>query len=142
MDPFTMAEQLLGDTKLTPGQLAQLRAINTKYFTELYALQQKAAAGRGAPEAAAGPLADRRPEVAEPDLAALDAVIARDIRDILTAEQQAVLDRKWPQLRERTIEQPVSDERAGSVSPRGAPAIAAPKQEPAPRSPEAPPRES
>ena len=41
MNPFTMAELLLGDMKLTPGQLAQLRAINTRYFTELYALQRK-----------------------------------------------------------------------------------------------------
>jgi hypothetical protein len=122
MDPFTMAELLLGDTKLTPGQLAQLRAINTKYFTELSALQQKA----GAEDTA--------------DLAALGAVIAQDIRDILTEDQRAVLDRNWPRLRERVVERAVSDERTGSAPQRGAPPPAPPSQEPAPR--EAPRRES
>jgi hypothetical protein len=122
MDPFTMAELLLGDTKLTPGQVAQLRAINTKYFTELYALQQTA----GAEDAA--------------DQAALEAVIAQDIRDMLTEDQRVVLDRNWARLRERAIERPVSDERTGSAPPRGAPPPAAPSQGPAPR--EAPRRES
>jgi hypothetical protein len=140
MDPFMMAELLLGDTKLTPGQLAQLRAINTKYFTELYALQQRAAAERGAPAAAGGSLADQRPEVPQADLAALDVVIARDIRDMLTDEQRIVVDRNWPRLRERAIERPVSDDRTGS--PRGAPPSASPRQEPAPGASEAPPRES
>lgn len=98
MDPFTMAELLLGDMTLTPGQLAQLRAINTKYFTELYALQQKAAAERGA--RAEGPLADRASAIPESEMAALDDVIARDIRDILSEDQRAVLDRNWPKLRE------------------------------------------
>jgi hypothetical protein len=132
MDPFRMAELVLGDTKLTPGQLAQLRAINTKYFTELYALQQKAGAEGGAPEAAPGSLADGRPGIPEADLAALETVIARDIRDMLTEDQRAVLDRNWPRLRERAIEQPVSDERAGLAPPRGAPPSAAPGRAPAP----------
>jgi hypothetical protein len=103
MDPFRMAELLLGDMELTPGQLAQLRAINTKYFTELAVLQQKA---RAEPASAATPrlLADSRPAIPEADLAALDVQIARDIRDMLTAEQQAVLDRNWPRLRERPVE--------------------------------------
>ncbi len=139
MDPFAMAELLLGDTKLTPGQVAQLRAINTKYFTELYALQQKAAAERSASETAAESLADRRPVIPEADQAALDAVVARDIRDMLTDDQRAVLDRNWPRLRERAIERPVSDERTGSVS-RGAPASAAPGQGRPPES-DAPPRD-
>jgi hypothetical protein len=123
MDPFTMAELLLGDTKLTPGQLAQLRAINTKYFTELYALQQKAGAEGTA------------------DQAALEAVIAQDIRDMLTEDQRAVLDRNWPRLRERAIERLVGDERAVSAAPRGGPPSAAPGKEPAPKASEAPPRE-
>ncbi len=98
MDPFTMAALLLGDMTLTPGQLAQLRAINTKYFTELSALQQKAAAARDA--LAEAPLADRPAAIPESDMAALDVVIARDIRDMLSEDQRAVLDRNWPTLRE------------------------------------------
>ena len=100
MNPFTMAELLLGDLELTSEQLAQLRAINTKYFTELHALRQKA----GAAGAHREPVAGGGPAIPEADLAALDAVIARDIRDILTMEQQAVLDRNWPRLRERPVE--------------------------------------
>ena len=96
MNPFTMAELLLGDMTLTPSQLAQLRAINTKYFTELYALQHPAT-GR-ADSAMAEPLADRLPVVPEADLVALDEVIARDIREILTDEQRAVLDRNWAKV--------------------------------------------
>jgi hypothetical protein len=130
MDPFTMASLLLGDTKLTPGQLAQLRAINTKYFTELYALQQKAAAG---------PLADRAPAVPEAELAALDATIARDIRDIVTEEQRVVLDRNWARRREQIIEQAVGDERARPASRAGTPpSPAAPAHGPAPEAGDAP----
>jgi hypothetical protein len=92
MNPFTMAEILLGDMQLTPGQLAQLRAINTKYFTELYALQEKARAER-TPTVQAASVAESEPAIPEADLAALDAVIARDIRDMLTAEQRAAVDR-------------------------------------------------
>ena len=92
-----MAKLLLGDMRLTPGQLAQLRAINTKYFTELYTLQQKAAAARGT--GVEGPPADQPSTIQESDMAALNVVIARDIRDILSEDQQAVLDRNWQTLR-------------------------------------------
>jgi hypothetical protein len=94
MDPFTMADLLLGGMQqLTPGQLAQLRAINTKYFTELSTLQQRTADAEGLP-------ADRPAAIPESEMAALDAVIARDIRDMLSEDQRAVLDRNWPKLRE------------------------------------------
>ena len=96
MDPFTMAELLLGDLTLTSGQLAQLRAINTKYFTELHALEQATGPERGA--RAEESLADGPPAIPESALAALDAQIARDIRDMLSEDQRAVLDRNWPKL--------------------------------------------
>jgi hypothetical protein len=99
MNPFTMAELLLGDMQLTSGQLAQLRAINTKYFTELYALQQRTRADR-APTVQADSIVEGQPTIPEADLAALDVMIARDIRDMLTAEQRPVLDRNFPRLRE------------------------------------------
>jgi hypothetical protein len=90
MDPFTMAELLIGDMQLTSGQLAQLRAINTKYFTEVFALEQKARrhGGSGTGEQPG----DRAREIPDADLRALDALIARDIRDILTEDQRAVFD--------------------------------------------------
>jgi hypothetical protein len=129
MNPFTMAELLLGDMKLTPGQLAQLRAINTRYFTELYALQRKVGAGSAT---------DGRSVVPEADLAALDATIARDIRDMLSEDQRAVLDRNWPRLRERAVERPVTDERVASAStPAPASRVPAPSSSAAPgRSPD------
>ena len=91
-----MAELLLGDMRLTPGQLAQLRAINTKYFTALYALQQKVTAERRAH--GTGALPDQPPNIPESEMAALDVATARDIRDILADDQRAVLDRNWPRL--------------------------------------------
>ena len=79
MDPFTMARLLLGDLELTSGQLAQLRAINTKYFTELAALM-------------------REGDIGARDMAALHAVIASDIGDMLTGEQRPVFDRNLPRV--------------------------------------------
>ena len=32
-------------------------------------------------------------------MAALDAMVSRDIRDMLSEDQRAVLDRTWPTLR-------------------------------------------
>ena len=77
MDPFTMAAKLLGDIHLSPDQLAQLRAINTKYFAALAALHQDAA---------------------ERDLPRLQAGAASDIREMLTDEQRAVCDRNLPSV--------------------------------------------
>ena len=79
MDPFTMSTLLLGDVELTADQLAQLRAINTKYFTALAALKRKGGVG-------------------EQDMADLNTLIASDIRDMLTREQQAVFDRNLPRV--------------------------------------------
>lgn len=70
-----MAHRLLGDERLTPGQLAELRALNTRYFSRLAALF------RGGGEAGAG------------DMAALHASIAADIRLMLTPEQRTTFDR-------------------------------------------------
>jgi hypothetical protein len=80
MDPFTMAHRLLGDERLTPGQLAELRALNTRYFSRLAALSG------GGREAGAG------------DMAALHASIAADIRLMLTPEQRTTFDRNVPAL--------------------------------------------
>ena len=96
MDPFTMAGLVLGKLELTSDQLAQLRAINTKYFTEVAALQRRASA-----DAAIVP-AGNRP--ATRDMTALNAAIAADIRELLTAEQQVVFDRNFPRVWAKEIE--------------------------------------
>lgn len=74
MNPFTLAERLLDGIRLTPGQLAQLRAINTKYYTALASLERDpGAAGRGPAD--------------------LQLLIAADIREMLTDDQRDVFDR-------------------------------------------------
>jgi hypothetical protein len=81
MDPFTMAKLLLGEMPLTSGQLAQLRALSTRYYTELQARAQRGDTGH-----------DARADADEL------AAAAREIREMLTPEQQAVLDRNLPRL--------------------------------------------
>ena len=97
MDPFTMAGLLLDDVQLTPDQLAQLRALNTKYFTALLALQEKAEGAAGA-RAVPAQQSTARPEPTPAEMFALHAGLAADIRAMLTAEQQAVLDRNLPRV--------------------------------------------
>ena len=77
-NPFALAERLLVDVRLTPGQLAQLRAINTKYYTMLAARDQSAGADDAAEE--------------------LLPMIAVDVRDMLTEEQRVVFDRNLPRV--------------------------------------------
>ena len=105
MDPFTMAGLVLGRLELTSEQLAQLRAINTKYFTEIAALGR-----RGDGEAGAA-----QPTPSARDMAALHATIASDIRDLLTEEQRVLFDRNLPRVWAREIEPAIE------ANPDGAP---------------------
>ncbi|HJU90284.1 MAG TPA: hypothetical protein VJ672_12880 [Gemmatimonadaceae bacterium] len=75
-DPFTIAEQLLGNLALSVGQLAQLRALNTKYWTAVFALKQ-------------GETGTRTPS--EEELSTLRRTIEADIFEILTPEQRAAV---------------------------------------------------
>jgi hypothetical protein len=68
---MTMVGSLLKDVELTPGQLAELRAIDTLYYSRL--------AGDSAPSGASAMALD-------------DLVLAR-VRDMLHDEQRAVFDR-------------------------------------------------
>ena len=93
MDAFAVAAELLGDIQLTSGQLAGLRAINHKYFTEVYALLHPA----GQEDARAASSADVGTPAAEPALteqqtAELRAMLERDVRSLLTPAQRATLD--------------------------------------------------
>lgn len=73
-NPFALAERLLVDVRLTPGQLAQLRAINAKYYTVLATLGQPAG-------------------MREPMLPEHQSTMAAEIREMLTVEQRVAFDR-------------------------------------------------
>ena len=79
VNPYTLAERLLADVRLTPGQLAQLRAISAKYYTSLASIDQGASG-------------------AMPGAAELVSRIAADVRQMLTDEQRIVFDRNLPQV--------------------------------------------
>jgi Spy/CpxP family protein refolding chaperone len=94
MDAFTVAAEMLGGLSLTSGQLAQLRAIDRKFFQEVYT--------RLHPSEEEGQRADTREQSvvrpAESSLTArqndeLRAMLERDVRELLTPEQRALLDR-------------------------------------------------
>jgi Spy/CpxP family protein refolding chaperone len=68
---FTVAKQLLGDMSLTPGQLAQLRAIDRKYQQALFTLLGGS---------------QRRPTDSE--RSRLDAIARAEILEMLTPEQR------------------------------------------------------
>jgi Spy/CpxP family protein refolding chaperone len=95
MDAFTVAAQMLGDVELSPAQLAQLRAINRKYYQELYTLLHES-------DGVANPIGARQEsgtkrterELTEGEVADLRAMLTSDVRAILTPEQQSVFDQK------------------------------------------------
>ena len=73
-NPFALAERLRVDVQLTPGQLAQLRAINAKYYTMLASLGQPAG-------------------MYDPMLPEHRATVTAEIREMLAVEQRVVFDR-------------------------------------------------
>lgn len=83
MDAFAVADELLGDIQLTSGQLAGLRAINHRYFTEVYALLHPP--GEQDAHAAAG----GEPALTARQTAELRVRLERDVRDLLTPAQRA-----------------------------------------------------
>ncbi len=83
LDVFALVERLLPGVDLTSSQLAQVRAANTKLYTELFALQERAKAeGRvwTAPSAA--------------ERAHLQAMLVDDLRSMLTDAQQPDFERR------------------------------------------------
>jgi hypothetical protein len=93
VDAFSVAAELLGDLPMTSGQLAQLRAVNHRYWQEVYTLLHPA--GEGAPDA--NPWAEGAPAgasaLSERDTAALRAMLEREVAAMLTPEQRATLGR-------------------------------------------------
>ena len=73
MNAFTMAAELLAGVSLTAGQLAQLRAIDHKYWQSVHALLRSTGDGpAGAPS--------------EEQIAALHAALERDVRALAPAD--------------------------------------------------------
>jgi hypothetical protein len=94
MDAFTVAAQMLGGLELGPGQLAQLRAVNSRYYQRLFTLLRAPDTPAGPRGSHAGP--DTPGEAREPtpaELAELRAMLVSDIRGLLSPEQRGRLDR-------------------------------------------------
>ena len=93
MDAFTMAAQLFGDVELSPFQVAQLRAINRKYYQELYTLLHEfdGEAKPIGPRVESGPTRSER-ELTEEEVGRLHAMLESDVRAVLTDEQRGLLD--------------------------------------------------
>jgi hypothetical protein len=68
MSVATIVSPLLGGLELTPGQLAEMRAIDTMYYTRLAAQQGESGA-------------------------ALDRLVLTRVRDMLRDDQRAMFDR-------------------------------------------------
>jgi hypothetical protein len=93
VDAFTVATDLFGDLQLTSGQLAQLRAINHKYWQEVYTLLHPAGGDAKAPGPPdGGPTPSEPASLTERQTAALRAMLEKELRAILTPEQRAALD--------------------------------------------------
>jgi hypothetical protein len=97
VDAFTVAADLLGDLQLTSGQLAELRSINHKYWHAVHALLHppddaaQRAAVREAPAIPAAAASLTAQQVAD-----LQAMLERDVRNLLTPEQREALGRDRP----------------------------------------------
>jgi hypothetical protein len=86
-DVLALAERLLAGVPLIPGQLAQIRALNSRYYTQLFALQERVRAARGA---------DASPSAAE--RAALLAPFVEELRQLIGEEHRAALERNLERL--------------------------------------------
>ncbi|MDQ3697343.1 MAG: hypothetical protein M3373_04875 [Gemmatimonadota bacterium] len=87
MDFFAVAAEVLGDIKLSSGQLAQLRAIDRKYQQRLYTLLHDSGVA-GTPSDSMGGARDPTAEEA----AELRAMIESDIREIVATKQPGFID--------------------------------------------------
>lgn len=79
MNALTMASELLGDLELSPGQLAQLRALDRKYAQRVYTLLHESDV--------------TRQELTDAEGADLHARLVSDILALLTPEQQSLLQK-------------------------------------------------
>jgi hypothetical protein len=78
MNALTMALEMLGNIELSPGQLAQLRALDRKYAQRVYTLLHDSEAGTPR-------------ELTEAEAADLEDKLRSDVFALLTPEQQDLL---------------------------------------------------
>jgi hypothetical protein len=78
MNALTMALEMLGNIELSPGQLAQLRALDRKYAQRVYTLLHDSEAGT-------------RRELTAAEAADLEDKLRSDVFALLTPEQQDLL---------------------------------------------------
>ena len=97
LNAFTMAAQILGDgqlTRLTPGQLAQLRAVDHRYQQRVYTLRHAVERAAEPPGAQGDPTPARAErEMTAAEVEDLRATIVSGILEMLTPEQRGALDR-------------------------------------------------
>jgi hypothetical protein len=92
MNAFAVAAQMLGGLQLGAGQLAQLRAVDSRHHQRLYTLVNAPA---GPPESRARPGTPRMPREPTPaERLELHAMLVRDVRALLSPEQRAWIDRR------------------------------------------------
>lgn len=84
MNAQTIASQLLDDIELSPGQLAQLRALDRKYAQRLYTLLHDCDDGKSR-------------ELTEAEAADLEARLRADVLALLTPEQRNLSSLRKPQ---------------------------------------------
>lgn len=85
MSAYEIAAKLLGDVSWSPGQLAELRAIDSKYQQRLFTLLH-----------GERPDAAHRERPTDDELSRLDAMAAADIRAMLTPDQRRQLNLGLP----------------------------------------------
>jgi hypothetical protein len=89
MDAFTVAAELLPGIELSADQLAQLRAVNHRYYSRLFVLTQDPGSSETG-DPAGTPRSPRTPTARE--ASELRAMLVEDIRRLLTPEQRRAVD--------------------------------------------------
>jgi hypothetical protein len=87
MDAFTIAEELIPGIELTADQLAQLRAIDNRYYSRLFALRQGPAAATAPDDPA-----PRGRELTAEETSQLRAMLIQGVLELLTPEQRLSLE--------------------------------------------------
>ena len=88
MDAFTILAEMGAGISLTADQLAQVRAINVRYYTGLFRLQQTGAAGPAGERVGAGQSGDAGTSDAGDELRAM---LRAAVHAVLTpAQKQAI----------------------------------------------------
>ncbi|MGH7443337.1 MAG: hypothetical protein ACREKM_00600 [Longimicrobiales bacterium] len=86
MDAFTVAGELIPGIRLSPGQRAELRALNHEYYTRLFALSRTP--GRNAEPSMETTHVPRTRELTPDEAGQLRAMLVAGIHELLTPAQR------------------------------------------------------